>query len=243
MDFVTALIDENDAFVDVLRGADESTPVPTCPGWTLRQLLRHVGRGHRWAAQIVDDRLTHMLDMREVRNGRPPDDGALDWLRASAHTVLDAVDRVGADTEVWTFIGPRPAAFWIRRRLHEVAVHRADAALALGQEFRLDAELAADGLTEWLERVVIQATSESSPLAGGQTLHLHAEDGGEWMLRSAGGALALAQDHSEQAAATVTGAASDLLLAATRRLPIDDPRIHVGGAADVWGTWLERTPF
>ncbi|MBV9313941.1 MAG: maleylpyruvate isomerase N-terminal domain-containing protein [Pseudonocardia sp.] len=29
---------------------------PTCPGWTLCNLVTHVGREHRWAAAIVRDR-------------------------------------------------------------------------------------------------------------------------------------------------------------------------------------------
>ena len=241
MDFAAALIEENDAFAETLHGADETTPVPTCPGWTLRHLLRHVGRGDRWAAQIVGDRLNDYLDPREVRNGRPPDD-AIDWLRGGVHCLLGAVDSVGADTAVWTFLGPRPAAWWIRRRLHEVTVHRADAELALGRDFRLAADLAADGLTEWLERVVVQAGDGDSPLRDGQALHLHATDGGEWTLRANCSALALERSHAD-ATATVSGDATSLFLAVVRRLPADDPRITINGDGDVWRAWLDHTPF
>lgn len=62
MDYAGAFLDENRAFAELFDGADESTPVPTCPEWTLRQLFRHVGRGDRWAAQIVRDRLESYLD-------------------------------------------------------------------------------------------------------------------------------------------------------------------------------------
>jgi uncharacterized protein (TIGR03083 family) len=245
MDYRAELLAENQALGEIIRDADPSTPVPTCPGWTLRQLLRHVGRGHRWAAQIVDDRLADYLDPRSVPNGKPPDDldGAIEWLNDSAHSVVDAVERAGADDPVWTFLGPRPAAWWIRRRLHEATVHRADAALALGQEFGLDPELATDGLTEWLERVVVQATDEPLPLAGGQTLHLHASDGGEWTLRGNRLGLELAQEHTPAADATVTARATPLLLAVVRRLPADDSQIAVAGDGGVWQTWLDRTPF
>ncbi|MBW0090779.1 maleylpyruvate isomerase family mycothiol-dependent enzyme, partial [Pseudonocardia sp. KRD-188] len=41
----------------------------------------------------------------------------------------------------------------------------------------------------------------------------------------------------------VRGAAADLLLAITRRIPADDPRLAVHGDAAVLGTWLARTPF
>jgi uncharacterized protein (TIGR03083 family) len=255
VDFAAALIEQNEAFAEILRGADQATPVPTCPGWTLKHLLRHVGRGDRWAAQIIGDRLTGYLDLREVRNGKPPDDadGTIDWLRGGAQCLVEAVDRVGADTPVWTFLGPRPAAWWIRRRLHEATVHRADAELALGRDFRLSAELAADGLTEWLERVVAQSSEDQPPLRDGQTLHFHATDGGDWTLRGNGDALALDRSPADASAlcssrkrsplAMVGGDATSLFLAVVRRIPPDDSRIAISGDADVWHAWLDHTPF
>jgi uncharacterized protein (TIGR03083 family) len=244
VDFAEALIEENTAFADALRGADMATPVPTCPEWTLRQLMRHVGRGDRWAAQIVDDRLTDYLDPRDVRNGKPPDDGdgAIEWLRGGAQGLVDAVGKAGPGTEVWTFLGPRPAAWWIRRRLHEATVHRADAELALGRDFQLRHDLAADGLFEWLERVVIQSSDGRMPLADGQTLHLCATDGGEWTLRGRGSALELGENHAK-ATATVVAAVMPLFLAVVRRIPADDPRLAISGDADIWRAWLDATPF
>jgi hypothetical protein len=50
MDYAAALIEQNRVLGELLRDADWSVPVPTCPDWTLLQLLRHVGRGGRWAA-------------------------------------------------------------------------------------------------------------------------------------------------------------------------------------------------
>jgi len=41
-----------------ITGGDLDRAVPTCPGWTLRQLATHLGPGHRWAAQIVATRAT-----------------------------------------------------------------------------------------------------------------------------------------------------------------------------------------
>ena len=92
---------------------------------------------------------------------------AIDWLNAGAQLILDAVDAVGAETPVWTFIGRGPRSWWIRRRLHEATVHRADAAIALGPDYELTPELAADGINEWLERVAVEASAESSPLDAG----------------------------------------------------------------------------
>ncbi len=249
MDFRAALVDETEAFGELIRSADPATPVPTCPGWTITQLFRHVGRGNRWAAQIVADRCSEPIDPREVPDGKPPDDrdAAVDWLNAGARLILDAVDAVGADTEVWTFIGPRPARWWVRRRLHEATVHRADAAIALGTDYRLAPELAADGIDEWLERVAVEATGETAPLGTGQTLHLHATDdglgaAGEWNLAGTPEGISWSHEHAKGDAA-LRGTAKDLLLAVVRRQTATDGNLEMFGDAAVWDGWLNRTPF
>ncbi|PQM46279.1 hypothetical protein C1Y40_03559 [Mycobacterium talmoniae] len=135
MDFAAALLNENRAFGELVRAGDPATPIPTCPEWTLKQLFRHVGRGERWAAQIVTERRDDYLDPRTIEGGKPPEDldGAIDWLYDGSRQLVDAVEQSGPDTPVWTFLGPRPAGWWLRRRCHEILLHRADAALALGQ--------------------------------------------------------------------------------------------------------------
>ncbi|HEX7427098.1 MAG TPA: maleylpyruvate isomerase family mycothiol-dependent enzyme [Mycobacterium sp.] len=249
MDFRAALIAETGAFGELIREADPATRIPTCPDWTIKQLFRHVGRGNRWAAQIVADRRDEALDPREVREGKPPDDpeAAIDWLNDGAQLILDSVDTVGADTPVWTFIGPRPAHWWIRRRLHEATVHRADAALALGTEYQLTPEVAADGIDEWLERIAVVANAESSPLDAGQTLHLHATDdglgaAGEWTITGGDEGVAWSHEHGKGDAA-LRGGAKDLLLAIVRRQTAADGGVEVFGDAAVWDGWLTRTPF
>lgn len=249
MDLRAALVEETQAFGELIRTADPATPVPTCPEWTIRQLFRHVGRGNRWAAQIVADRLDEALDPREVPDGRPPDDvdAAIDWLNAGVRLIVDYVDAVGPDTQVWTFLGPRPAEWWIRRRLHEATVHRADAAIALGTDYQLTPALAADGIDEWLERVAVEASAESSPLDAGQTLHLHATDdglgaAGEWTIAGTNDGIALSHEHGKGDAA-LRGSAKDLLLALVRRRTVVDGGIEIFGETAVWDGWRNRTPY
>ncbi|MCX2933849.1 maleylpyruvate isomerase N-terminal domain-containing protein [Mycobacterium sp. CVI_P3] len=254
MDFATALIAETAAFADLLRDADLSTPVPTCPEWTLEQLMRHVGRGDRWCAQIVAEQSMDFIDPRTVADGKPPAgrDNEIAWLNAGAQQLIDAVAATGADTPVWTFLGPRPAEWWIRRRLHEVVVHRADAAIALGSHFDVDPAIAADAITEWLERVVIQADEEGPaggdrPLGDGQSLHLHATDpglgeAGEWTILGRLDGIALDHEHGK-ATAALRGPARSLLLAVVRRRTAAQEGLEVFGAPEVWDTWLARTPF
>ncbi|MGZ4583913.1 MAG: maleylpyruvate isomerase family mycothiol-dependent enzyme [Mycobacterium sp.] len=251
MDYARAFLEENRAFSELFRDADGSRPVPTCPEWTLGQLFRHVGRGDRWAAQIVRDRLDDFLDPRTVEGGKPPPDpvDAISWLQGGARRLIDAVELTGVETPVWTFLGSRPANWWIRRRLHETAVHRADAAIALGSEFTLGADVAADAITEWLERVAIQAGGSGAPLPleEGKTLHLHASDpglgdAGEWTVRVEDGRIAWSHEHGKGTAA-LRGGATELLLAILRRVPLAGTGIELFGDDAVWQTWLDRTPL
>ena len=168
-----------------------------------------------------DDKLDHALDPRTVEGGKPPPDpaDAISWLHGGAQRLVDAVELSGVETPVWTFLGPRPANWWIRRRLHEVAVHRADAAIALGAEFALAPDVAADAITEWLERVAIQAGSDGAalPLEGGNTLHLHATDpglgeAGEWTIGVDEGRITWSHEHGKGTVA-LRGGATELLLA------------------------------
>ncbi len=249
MDYAAAFIQENRAFSDLIRDADESLPVPTCPGWNVQKLLRHVGRGDRWAAQIVSERRDDYLDPRSVEGGKPPPnpDDTISWLHGGAQRLIDAVELTGVETPVWTFLGPRPANWWIRRRLHEVAVHRADVAIANDTQFTLEPDVAADGITEWLERVAIQADKAALPLDEGNTIHLHATDAGldeagEWTVCVADGGIAWSHEHGKGTVA-LRGDATELLLAILRRVPVADTSIAVFGEDAVWRKWLDRTPL
>jgi uncharacterized protein (TIGR03083 family) len=251
VDYAALFLEQNRAFSDLVHNADEAKPVPTCPGWSLGQLIRHVGRGDRWAAQIVRDRRDDFLDPRSVEGGKPPPDpdDAISWLHGGAQRLVDAVEFSGVETSVWTFLGPRPANWWIRRRLHEVAVHRADAAIALGTDFALEPDIAADAISEWLERVAIQAGSDGAalPLEGDHTLHLHATDPGlsetgEWTIRIADGGITVSHEHGKGTVA-LRGGATELLLAVVRRASIADLGIEIFGDDAVWQKWLERTPL
>ena len=230
---------------------DLDRPVPTCPGWTFRQLATHVGRGHRWAAQIVATRATAPVPTRDVADGKLPEDPARHgpWLNESADLVVEAVTAAPGEP-AWTFTGMRPANWWARRRAHETAVHLADAQLAAGQDVGLAPEFAADGVDEWLSLVVVSTAdpARARELGGdGQSLHFHATDPGlsgtgEWLVTRRPSGVTVEPGHAK-ADVAVRGPADRLLFLLTRRIPPADAAIEVFGEQALLTHWLEHTPF
>jgi uncharacterized protein (TIGR03083 family) len=239
---------------EILTEHDQSLPIPTCPDWTLRQLVTHVGRAHRWAAEITRTRSDAFIPFREVPDGKLPDDRADQpaWLRAGAAQIADAVREAGSDV-VWSFTGPVPARFWIRRMAHETLVHRADAQLAAGAEPEpvIEADVAADAIDEWLMLLAGgfagSAGERTEALPAGACLHVHATDDGlggrgEWMIRHDAGGLTVEPGHGKGDAA-LTGPAASLLLVLMRRRPVSDPAVTIYGDSAVVDGWLASTAF
>jgi uncharacterized protein (TIGR03083 family) len=237
----------------IADGADLTQQVPTCPDWTLRHLITHVGRAHRWAAANITTRAAEPIGFRQVPDGRLPDDPREHpgWLTAGAARLADAVRAAGPEP-MWTPVGMLPASAWARRMAHETVVHRADGQITAGQEPVTDATIAADGIDEWLEILsgpgFIPAADAGHVrvLGGGRVMHIHATDAapgtGEWLVGADSGGLAVTQGHGKGDVAA-RGPAWALLLMLVRRLPPDSPQLEVIGDRLLLDAWLTETPF
>lgn len=238
-----------DAFVDVVSGADPGLRVPTCPEWTLRDLIHHLGRAYYWAAAIVGGGTGRPVPFEDVPGGALPErtDQYGEWVRAGLARMVDAIAAVGPDAAVWTWTDDGRAGFWLRRLTHETVVHRADAAITVGREYTVAPDLAADAITEYFEilSALAKYRHELAGLAGtGQTLHFHATDldSGEWLVRRTPDGLTWEQGHAK-ADLAVRGTAADLLLLLTRRTPSDRPGVEIFGDRALLAHWLEHTKF
>lgn len=251
--YLDALTAQSALLAESLADADLARPVPTCPDWTLRQLVEHVGRAHRWAAGIVSRRLTTAPDFDTPSPSAPAaPDKLCSWLLDGAGELVEAIRLVGPQTPVWSWADDQSAGFWGRRMAHETAVHRADAELALGREFTLEADLAADAISEWLSLLslpqAVQFRPELAELRGdGQILHLHSTDpglgeAGEWIVRRTPSGPVWEHGHFKGDVA-VRGAVVDLLLVMMRRVAPGEAPITVLGDAGVLDHWLEHTRF
>ncbi|MFI7615114.1 maleylpyruvate isomerase family mycothiol-dependent enzyme [Nonomuraea terrae] len=241
----TSQIDRETARLAALAG-DLSVPVPTCPGWTLAELVTHVGQTHRWAVHVLRDRVQERIWSKQVAGGLPEGaSGDADWLRAGAAELLDTLRATDPATQVWTWGPDRRASWWPRRMLFELVVHRADAELALGIEPEIDAATAADGIEEYLHNLPYAAWV-TRPLAElgaeGATIHLHATDvDGEWTItQGPAGKITWERGHAKGDAAVRGPVAGLLLMLYGRRSP---DAAEVFGDRDFLERWLSTTAF
>ncbi|MER7361812.1 maleylpyruvate isomerase family mycothiol-dependent enzyme, partial [Nonomuraea wenchangensis] len=106
---------------------DLSAPVPSCPGWTMAELVTHVGQTHRWAVHVLRERVQERIWSRQVPSGLPEGrDGDAGWLRAGAAELVRTLRETDPDLPVWTWGPDRRAAWWPRRMAYELVVHRVD---------------------------------------------------------------------------------------------------------------------
>jgi uncharacterized protein (TIGR03083 family) len=252
--YLDALAAQSALFAEALHGADLQQQVPTCPDWTLYRLVEHLGQAHRWVTAIIARRATAPLDPHELGMATAPADaaGLGSWLGDGASELVDAIRQAGPQTVVWSWADDQSVGFWARRMVHETAVHRADAELTLGRAFTLDADLAADAISEWLSvlswATAVEARPELAELRGeGQILHLHSTDpglgeAGEWIVRRTPSGPVWEHGHTKGDVA-VRGPVVHLLLVLMRRVPPAEAPIDVLGNAGVLEHWLAHTRF
>jgi uncharacterized protein (TIGR03083 family) len=232
---VDAIRREGAALAASARTASVDARVPSCPDWTVADLLGHIGRIHRWVAAIItDQRKERGVHWSEA--APPPNDELLDWFAASPGLLAGALEHAGPDVELWSWTPDHSSAFWARRQAVETAVHRYDAQLAAGEAAPVEHALAVDGIDElfwlipywpWAERV----------RGDGETIHFRCTDGdGEWLVRLAPEGVEVTRGHA-QGDVAARGTASDLLLSLYGRVPVD--RLEVFGAAELLSHWRE----
>lgn len=153
------------AFVAAAGAAGPAAAVPTCPAWTVRQLVAHQGMVHRWARATLLGQRCHPPDWDH--EGQRVED-PLAWLGEGADALAATVGEVPDDVRAAVFLkdAPAPRVFWARRQCHETTIHAADAvAASLGhapaphQVGWIDEAVALDGIDELLTGFVTRGRS------------------------------------------------------------------------------------
>jgi uncharacterized protein (TIGR03083 family) len=235
IEHLAVLREEGDRLAAAAARTEPDTPVPTCPEWRMRDLVRHLGGVHRWASAIVAERHTQP----PARPGGPwPDDGGLvDWFREGHHRIVAALETAPPDLDCWTFLpATSPLAFWARRQAHETAIHRADAESPAGALGAVTPALAVDGIDELLLGFVPRR-GDRLRADPPRSLHVRAGDAGaDWLLRIGPQGVEVRREEGV-ADCEVTGRASDLYLLLWNRRSPDG--LAVRGDAGVLELWRE----
>lgn len=236
---IAALREEGTLLADTVARAELDTPVPTCPGWRLRDLVRHLGGVHRWAASYVAEAHTeHGDDDEKFMLLYPEDTALLDWFRDGHATLVAALSAAPADLECWHFLrAPSPLAFWARRQAHETAMHRADAEDACGAITPYKRDFAADGLDELFTGFFARRHGRLrfDPARTLAVLPTDVDDG--WLLTMGPERLTTTRSRDD-GDCSVAGAASDLYLYFWNRRGTDSLRIH--GDDTILAAWREQ---
>src|SRR3954463_8625035 len=87
------IVTQTSLLIGHLDGADVTMPVPSCPGWNVSQLARHVDGGQRWAREIVATRASEPpsdVALRDLSGATNDDPGTLAASLAEAAAALAA---------------------------------------------------------------------------------------------------------------------------------------------------------
>lgn len=238
-EFIESLRREGRALADAAGRAGLDAPVPTCPQWQVRDLLRHTGAVHRWAAGIVAEGASEPGDWDESTLPDGPE--LLGWYRESSTLLADVLTAAPAGVQCWAFLpAPSPLAFWARRQAHEITVHRFDAEAAAGEpRTPVAAAFAADGIDELVAGFHVRPRSRVRTMTP-RSLRITAADvpGADWLVRLSAESPVVERGAAGAADCTVSGTADALYAALWNRGAYDG--LSVEGDDALVGLW-QRT--
>ncbi|MBL1106696.1 maleylpyruvate isomerase family mycothiol-dependent enzyme [Streptomyces sp. 5-8] len=242
-EFLETLDREGTLLAAAAAAAGPDAKVPTCPEWQVRDLLRHTGTVHRWAAGLIAGGHTAPRPVDD-----PPElDGAelLAWYRDGHRLLVDTLAAAPADLECWTFHpapSPSPLAFWTRRQAHETTVHRYDAEAARGgTPSPVEPGFAVDGIDELLRgfhaRSRSRLRSEEPRVLRVRAEVAGAETDAVWTVRLTAEPPVTVRTADEAAETELSGPADQLYLALWNRTAVPE----VSGDPSLAALWQERS--
>lgn len=232
-DFLS-LVDERSAALRaaVADATDLDARVPSCPDWSLRDLVAHVGEVHRFWATAVREGSADRPPTEDAVGDTAPRGDLLDWSAASTTLLLTALRTAGPEQACWTWWGasavPLTTGAVARHQVQEAAIHAYDAQQAVGRPEPVPTAVALDGVAAFL--AVSHGTAGQWPHPPAR-VDLRAAEGSRWSVELSPSDSAVAHGGEKAQSVALHGTASDLLLALNRREPLDRLRVEGDRAA------------
>jgi uncharacterized protein (TIGR03083 family) len=206
----------------------------------MTDLVAHVGGTWGWVASIVSSgtRTGEFPDIPTTMTGP----ALLSVVEERVRQLLQVLESADPLANCWTFGLPRSALFWFRRQALETTVHAWDAEGAVAHPQPIDADLACEGIDEFLTVMLPRQVKDNPDIWTGQSVHLHRADGaGEWLVHlGPDGETSSEHEHGESDV-TLNGSASSLYLWCLNRIPMDD--LEVVGDRTVAHRWKSDIAF
>jgi uncharacterized protein (TIGR03083 family) len=243
-DYIRAIVAEGRRFARAAELGDLEAPIRACPGWTLRDLVRHLGEIHLWAAANVASPRPEWLYIRQITDlarywpelaaGWPDDDDLVTWYRATLSNLVRVLGTAAPDVPAFTFLpAPTPLTMWARRQASEIAIHRCDVELAMGIDPHLETRFASDMLDELITGFT--PASDTTGVTEDRVLQVVAADVDErWWVTIARSGVTTSRE-GERADLTITGTAADLYLLLWNRTSAST--VHLAGNPELMELW------
>jgi uncharacterized protein (TIGR03083 family) len=144
-------------------GRDLGAPVPTCPGFTAGEVVRHLGSVYGFVTGWIRTQSPPETWEREPSGGAD----LIAWFRATATDLYAELSGRGPDDPCatwWPY--DETVRFWWRRMAHETLVHRTDVESAFGPIGPTGRDVAADGIDEVLTVFLGHRVGAKAPPVG-----------------------------------------------------------------------------
>jgi uncharacterized protein (TIGR03083 family) len=237
-ELIDSLQREGDLLAAAAASSGPDAAISPCPGWTMRDLVLHVGGVHRWATAFVAGAHADAaaVDFDAAVGPSPAEAQLVDWFREGHAGLVSTLRAADPKVQCWTFLpAPSPLAFWARRQAHETGIHRVDAESASGPVTTFAPGVAVDGLNELLLRFA--SRPKARPVEEPRILHVHASDADEnWFITVGPEQIDVSSDGAD-ADCTIDATASELFVLLWNRRGPDG--LDVSGDTGILELWRD----
>ncbi len=260
--FIAAFRREVQAFSEAARlhPGQIAPAIPSCPGWTMNDLVLHLGSVHRRVTRLLTQPTPETskfnpqdLSFLELKPSYlnwlvpgpaplniPLEAAIIKWFEDGAKNLTAIFEATDPAQPCISWGAEQTARHWFRAQAMEAALHRWDAQHAHQVAQPIEPELAADGCDLTLFALPVRLHDRPISEATGQTYHFHRTDGpGEWLVRFDPATIKVSREHSKGDIA-LRGTASDLLLFLWRRQATTP--LEIFGNAELLDLYFQMAP-
>ena len=238
-DFVDAVEREVDRIADAASRGAMTDPSPTCPAFTKRELVTHIGEFYGfWTHLVCEGRGVDKTPYSELDDQDPAV-----WLSDLGASMVGQFRSTSANQTMWTWNpDEQRVGFAARRACHELSIHRVDVELISGPSSPVEAHVAADGIDEVMFLANHGVAMGFGTLGSGESMHLHGTDveTAEWMVHIGPETMTVTHEHAKGDLA-IRASVSDLEMLLYQRPTLGD--VEYFGDKDVLAVFHQTFTF